>query len=406
MISSSSFLALTTKISKAPKQIQYSIFHYFLLSRSISNQTQNPSFSTTHISVPTRLNHKDWLAPNEVLRVFSTIRDPNSVVSALDCYSKRKDYKPNEALYTLILNKLAEARLYDAIDGVVCRIRAERNCRLSDEFFRNVIRVYGVLAGRINKAIETLFDMPRYDCWPTVKTFNLVLNLLVSARLFDVVHEVYVGAPKLGIEIDACCLNILVKGLCECGKLDDALKVLDEFPQQKLKPNALTFSTLMHGFCVYGKVEKAFGLFERMEKEGVDPDTITFNILISGLRKQGRVDEGMLLLERMKLKGCDPNAGSYQEVLYGLLDTERFSEAKEFMRKVISKGVSPSFKSYKALIHGLCKGNQLEDVDWILKQMGRQGFVPKMGMWRQILRCQFAGKSSHSCDSFEDIMAN
>ena len=246
---SSSFLAYTTKLSKNP--YQYSLFHYFLLSRSFTTQTQeNPSFS-----IPTRLNHKDWLAPNEVLQVFETLKDPNSVPTALELYSKRKDYKPNEALYTLIINKLAQARLYDAIDDVVSRIKAERNCGLSDEFFRNVIRVYGNLAGRKNKAIETLFDMPRYNCWPTVKTFNLVLNLLVSSRLFDVVHEVYVGAPKLGIEIDACCLNILVKALCECGKLDDALKMLDEFPQQKLKPNALTFSTLMHGFCVHGKVD-------------------------------------------------------------------------------------------------------------------------------------------------------
>ncbi|KAF4386823.1 hypothetical protein F8388_006778 [Cannabis sativa] len=401
---STSFLAYTTKITKKPNP--YSIFH-FLLSSSVANANQpqkNPSFSTT--TIPARLNHKDWLAPNEVVQVFAAIRDPNSVLSALDHYSKRKDYKPNEPLYSLIVEKLTQARLYDDIDDVVSRIRAERNCQLSDEFFRNVIRVYGNMAGRINKAIETLFDMPRQDCWPTVKTFNLVLNLLVSARLFDVVHEVYVGAPKLGIEIDACCLNILIKALCECGKLDDALKMLDEFPQLKLKPNAMTFSTLMHSFCDRGKVEEAFRLLERMEIEGIDPDTITFNILISGLRKQGRVDEGIILLERMRVKGCNPTSASYQEVLYGLLDAERFSEAKDFMRKIISKGGSPSFKSFKSLINGLCKENQLEDVDWALKLMRRQGFVPKMGMWRQILRSQFAGKNNHICDSFEEIIAS
>ncbi|KAF3442293.1 hypothetical protein FNV43_RR16209 [Rhamnella rubrinervis] len=390
--------------------LQNSIFQY-LLPRCFAIKTS--SFSTTpsslpnhHSLIPARLHHKDWLAPNEVLEVFTSIKDPNSVITALHHYSKRKDYKPNEALYTLVINKLAQARLLDAIEEVMHRIKVERNCRLSDEFFRNVIKVYGNVGGRINKAMETLFDMPEFNCWPSVKTFNFVLNLLVCSRLFDVVHELYVAAPKLGIEIDACCLNILIKGLCECGKLDAALNVLDEFPRQSCTPTAMTFSTLMHGLCEKGKVEEAFGLFERMEKEGIDPDTITFNILIAGLRKRGKVEDAMVLLERMKLRGCKPNAGSYQEVLYGLLDLERFVEAKEFMSQIISKGVNPSFVSYKLLIHGLCKENLLEDVEWALKQMARQGFVPKMGMWREILRSIFNGKNNHSYISSKEIVEN
>lgn len=190
-----------------------------------------------------RLNHKDWFAPNEVLKIIKALKDPSSVFTLLDRYTKRKDYKPNEALYALVINKLAQANMFDAIEDVMQRIKDRKHfCRLSDEFFYNVIKIYGNVAGRISKLIDTLFDMPRYNCWPTVKTFNFVLNLLVSAKLFDVVHEVYVGAPKLGIEVDACCLNILIKGLCECGKLEAAFQVLDEFPKQRCKPNVRTFS--------------------------------------------------------------------------------------------------------------------------------------------------------------------
>ncbi|KAL5564703.1 hypothetical protein UlMin_027867 [Ulmus minor] len=383
------------------------LFFRFLFSPTIRIQNQSSSSSSPiqkNPEIPARLNHKDWLSPNEVLQLFSNVRDPKSVIEAFDHYSKRKDFKPNEALYTLIINKLAQARFFDAIDDLLRRIRAERKCRLSDEFFRNVIKIYGNVGGRIDKAMETLFDMPIYECWPSVKTFNFVLNLLVSAKLFDVVHELYLAAPKLGIEIDACCLNILVKGLCEWRKLDDALHLLDEFPQQKCARNALTFSTLMHGLCVHGKVEEAFGLFKRMEEEDIDPDTITFNILIGGLRKQGRIDDGIALLEKMKRKGCAPNAGSYQEVLYGLLDAKRYIEAKEFTREIISKGVSPSFKSYKCLVQGLCEENLMEDVDWVLKQMARQGFVPKMGMWKVIVQSLFGRKSRQNYVSCEEII--
>ncbi|XP_022133930.1 pentatricopeptide repeat-containing protein At3g14580, mitochondrial [Momordica charantia] len=371
----------------------------------LHSSSSSSSFSTS--PSPDRLSLRDWLSPNEVITIIQRITDPPSVLEFLHRWSNRKDYKPNEAIYILIVSKLAEGRLFDAIDNLMLRIKAQKNCRLSDAFFFHVIKIYGNVAGRISKAIETLFDMPNYNCWPSVKTFNYVLNLLVSAKLFDVVHEVYMGAPKLGIEIDACCLNILVKGLCESGNVDAALKVLDEFPQQRCRPNVRTFSTLIHGLCENGELERAAQLFSKMENEGVCPDTITFNILISGLRKHKRIEEAIELLERMKLKGCYPNAGTYQEVLYGLLDTSKFVEARDCMRRMILDGMDPSFVSYKKLISGLCKKNLTEDVDWVLRQMVMQGFAPKMGMWKLILRCMLSGNEDYigiTGKAFEDIL--
>ncbi|KAK9152740.1 hypothetical protein Sjap_000220 [Stephania japonica] len=333
-----------------------------------------------------RLYHKDWLSPNEVLKIFKSLRDPNHVLNAFDKISQRKDYQPNEALYTLIIQKLSHAKKLNSIGHILSRIKAEpRGFRVSDDFFYNVIKIYGNVGGHIDKAIETLFSMPEYHCWPTVKTFSCVLNMLVCAKQFDVIHEVYLGAPKLGVQIDTCCLNILIKGLCECGKFDVAFELIDELPKQGLKPSVRTYSTIMHFLCERGRVEEAFEVYGRMEAEGVNPDTIVFNTLISGLCRRGRVAEGMELFERMGLKGCSPNSGTYLAVMYGLLGSKKFVEAKSLMEQMISKRMSPSFMSYKLLIHGLCDENLLEDVDSVLKMMVRQGFVPKMGTWRKIV---------------------
>ncbi|KAL6205957.1 hypothetical protein ACLB2K_023208 [Fragaria x ananassa] len=393
-------ISRSTKVLKLTHPVLQSLTQYSTLNQN------PPSSSSSSPQIPKKLHHKDWLSPTEVLQVFTSLQDPTSLLPALHHYSTRKDYKPTEALYTLIINKLSQAHLFEAIDNVMNRIKSERKCRLSDDFFRGVIKNYGNVGGYINKAMQTLFDMPGgFGCWPSVKTFNLVLHILVSTKMFDVVHEVYLMSAKLGVEVDACSLNIIVKGLCESGKVDGALQVLDEFPHQKCEPNALTFSTLMHGLCVIGKVDEAFGLLRRMENEGIDPDSVTFNILIAGLRRQKRYDEGIELLEQMKLKGCAPNPASYQEVLYCLLDAQRFVEAKEFMVRMVSKHVGPSFVSYKQLIQGLCKENKVEELDWVLRQMTRQGFVPKMGMWRQIIRSVFPEKSNnHHCVSCEETI--
>lgn len=335
-----------------------------------------------------KLFHKDWLSPNEIVKIF-TLAQPNSILSLLDHVSKRKDFKPSEALYSVVITKLGEARNFDAIDDILGMIKTQKSFTLSDCFFHNVIKIYGNVGGLVDRAINTLFDMPSFECWPSVKTFNFVLNLLVSTKRFDAINRVYLGATQLWVEIDACTLNILIKGLCNRGCLEDALQVLDEFPKQGCRPNKLTFSTIMHCMCEKGMVDEAFGLVERMEREGVSLDAVTFNILVSGLRKQGRIEEAIELLDRMRLRGCEPNKGTYQEVLYGLLNAKRFIDARDFVHRMRSRRLIPSFLSYKMLIMGLCDENLVGDVDWVLKSMVSVGFVPRMGMWRKVLEKMF-----------------
>ncbi|KAI5662240.1 hypothetical protein M9H77_21563 [Catharanthus roseus] len=397
-------------IIKDPKMLRpifrSPLLYLTLCSRSKFSAPSRPFSSIQDSHIPNLARHKDWLSPNEVIKIFETLKDPNFTLPVFDQISQRKDYKPNEALYSAVINKLAQAKNFNAIETLMERIKLERKCRLSEDFFYNVIKIYGVLGGRINSAIRILFDMHNYKCWPTVKTFNGVLNMLVSTNQFEVVHEVFMGSSKLGIEIDACSLNIIIKGMCRCGKLDDAFLVLDEFPKQNCKPNVRTFSTIMHGLCDRGSLDEAFALLDRMETEGVEPDAIIFNILISGLRKQGKISEGIELLDKMQGRGCDPNPGTYQEVLYSLLHAKRFAEAKAFMHKMINMGVNPSFESYKLIIPGFCDKKLASDLDWVLRQMMRQGFVPKMGMWKLILSSILSDSNAYNCFSYQEIIGN
>lgn len=375
-------------ISKTHQPIsQSSLLNTTLQKRSNLLRYFHPFSSLQGSGVPNLANHRDWLSPNEVVKIFERLKDPNFTLPVFNQISNRKDYKPNEDLYTAVIKKLAEAKDFDAIESLMERIKVERKCRLSEDFFYNVIKIYGHLGGRINSAMNTLFDMPNYKCWPTVKTFNFVLNLLVSTKQFDVVHKVYKGASKLGVEVDACSLNIVIKGLCAYGELDAAFSMLDEFSKQNFRPNVRTLSSLIRGLCDSGRISEAFELLNTMEKDGVEPDAIIYNILMSGLRKHRIFDEATELFNKMLGKGCDPNPGTYQEVLYCLLDAEKFVEAKDFMLRMINKRMNPSFESYKSIIGGFCKQRLVGDLDWALRQMIRHGFVPKMGMWKMIVQC-------------------
>ncbi|MQL90443.1 hypothetical protein Taro_023027, partial [Colocasia esculenta] len=347
-----------------------------------------------------RLDHKDWLAPNEVLKVFRGLKNSDLVLDAYRKLASRKDYKPNEALYSLLIDKLVSAKKFGIIEGILERIKFEK-CRVSDDFFYKVIKIYGNVANHPEQAIKTLFKMPEFHCWPKVRTFNFVLNMLVCSKQFDVIHDVYLHAPRLGVTLDTCCFNILIKGLCNCGKIDSAFLLLDEIPKQGCKPNVKTYSTLMYSLCKNHRVKEAFDLYERMEANGCYPDTVTFNILISGLCRQGKVAEGMEFLKKMKLKGCHPNSGTYQALLHGFLRSEQFVKAKELLDLMLSEGCCPSILSFKLLIEGFCQENLLSDAESVLKQMVHQGFVPRVGTWKKLLECLFS--RIEGCGSFTNI---
>jgi pentatricopeptide repeat protein len=332
-----------------------------------------------------RLDHKDWLAPNEVLKIFANIRDPSLITSVFKKACSRRDYKSSEVLYSLMIDKLACARRFSDVEELLARARAEK-FRFSDEFFYRLVKMYGNVANHPQKAMDTLFAMPKYNCWPSTKTFNYVLHMLVCKRQYEVVHEVYMSAPKLGVTLDTCCFNILVEGLCQFGKFDEAVSLLHEMLKQGRLPNVTTYSTLMHFLCQHGQVDNAFDLFERMQEQDTAADTVVYNILTSGLCRNGRVIEAFdLFRSMMTSEGCFPNSGTYQVLLDGLIRSKKFEEAKNLVSMMSAEGVKPSFQSYKLLIDGLCSADCLDDARLVLMQMVDQGFIPRMGTWTKLL---------------------
>ena len=135
-------------------------------------------FSTHHQPTPTspplfKLTHKDWLSPTEVLKIFDNLKEPNSLISVLNQYSTRKDYKPTEPLFTLVINKLADAQDFDSIQNIMVKLKHEKACRLSDNFFQNVIKKMGMLAVELKGQFR-----PFLICLNT--GFGLVLRPLIS----------------------------------------------------------------------------------------------------------------------------------------------------------------------------------------------------------------------------------
>lgn len=63
----------------------------------------------------------------------------------------RTDYKPNESIYTIVINNLALAKDFDGIEQVMKKIKVQKSSNLPDGFFYNVFKIYDYLTGHMKK---------------------------------------------------------------------------------------------------------------------------------------------------------------------------------------------------------------------------------------------------------------
>ena len=52
-----------------------------------------------------------------------------------------------------------------------------------------------------------------------------------------------------GCEPDPVTYNILVKGMCDDGRLDDVIELLDRMPSFGCQPNAFTHNIILQSMC-------------------------------------------------------------------------------------------------------------------------------------------------------------
>ncbi|XP_057865924.2 pentatricopeptide repeat-containing protein At3g14580, mitochondrial [Cryptomeria japonica] len=332
-----------------------------------------------------KLKHRDWLTSNELLKILKPLNDPLLAIRIFNRAAQRPDYKPNETIYSVIFNKLACVGQFDIIEELLEQMKRE-DCRCTDSFFLELIKMFTRKAHNPDRALKLLFEMRDFKCWPTVKTFNFALNVFVGAKEFEKAYKLYLRAPEIAISPNTSSVNILIKALCRLSKIDAAYELLYEMPKQGCYPNEITYGILMNHLCTEGKVEEALKLFKSMTEYGCAPDTVIFNILISGLSNQGKITEAIELFESMQSKGLAPTKGSYHAILYGFLCNRKFIEAKAVSDQMLSNNYCPSFFSYKSLISGFCEEGLVDDAIRVLEQMVNQNIVPRMGIWDLLLK--------------------
>ncbi|KAF0930982.1 hypothetical protein E2562_038550 [Oryza meyeriana var. granulata] len=95
--------------------------------------------------------------------------------------------------------------------------------------------------------------------------------------------------------------NILLKGLCDDNRSQEALELLHMMADDggDCPPDVFSYNTVIDGFFKEGDLDKAYSRYHEMLDQKVVPNVATYNSIIAALCKSQAMDKAMKELNRM-----------------------------------------------------------------------------------------------------------
>ncbi|KAL8235693.1 hypothetical protein R6Q59_016774 [Mikania micrantha] len=212
----------------------------------------------------------------------------------------------DSTFYSLIEN-FAKAGDLLSLEGVIKQMKHERRSFIEGNFIL-AFKAYGK-AKKAEKALD-LFDKMEveYQCTPSVRAFNSVMNVVIQQGLFDMALDFYscIIIQERRVSPNVLTYNLIIKLLCKLELVDRAIETFREMPFKKCTPDVFTYCTLMDGLCKQDRIDEAVCLLDEMHVEGCFPTSVTFNVLINGLCQKGDLARAAKLVKKYVPKRLYP----------------------------------------------------------------------------------------------------
>ncbi|KAL2902830.1 Pentatricopeptide repeat-containing protein PNM1 mitochondrial [Bienertia sinuspersici] len=384
---------------------------------SLSSELLNPSLNPDSLSLSQRLDlsfsHVS-LTPSLIQQTLN--HSPDVGRSAFDFFkwvsSKSPDFQLNDEVFSFFVDYFGRRKDFKIIRDVLVDgngvigfksfaaftdrlIRAGRATQ-AVSFFDRMEKDYGIVRNResfnfvvsklcehgyanyAEKMVKNLaneFFPDEYVCDLLIKGWCIDGKLEEAKRL---AREMYRG----GYEIGVVAYNSILDCVCKlCRKKDpfrlqsEAENVLVDMDAAGVPRNTETFNVLMSNLCKIRKTEDAVNLFYRMGEWGCSPDATTFVMLTKSLYQAARVEEGDEMIDRMKSSGFGDALD--KKVYYGFLKIlcgiERVDHALSVFAKMKADGCKPGVKTYELLIGKLYAHARAEKAKALFNEAARNG---------------------------------
>ncbi|KAL8172542.1 hypothetical protein V2J09_024346 [Rumex salicifolius] len=362
-------------------------------------------------------------SPSRIHKLIASETDPLLAMEIFDLASRQPGFNHSYATYHSLILKLGRSHQFSLMDDLLARIKGVR-FPVAPGLFSKIIQIYGD-ADMPEKALKTFYLIVEFNCKPTSKHLNRVLEILVDRRgflrpafdLFRVAHKYGVSpnARSYNVMMRAFCYNdelsvayklfglmfkrdvmpdvesyrILMQALCRKSQVNKAVDLLEDMLNKGFVPDTLSYTSLLNSLCRKKKLREAYKLLCRMKVKGCNPNIVHYNTVILGQCREGRPADAVKVFNDMYKNGCMPNLVSYRTLVGGLSDQGMYDEACKYMEEMMSKGFSPHFAVAHSVIMGLCNAGKVEDACAVLGGLLEHGEAPHLRTWIHIIPAIF-----------------
>ncbi|KAJ7956491.1 Pentatricopeptide repeat [Quillaja saponaria] len=330
----------------------------------------NPNFTHTDETLSYFINYfgrrKDFKATHDILVNGRDIAGPKTLQSAIDRLVRAG--RPTQAVS--FFERMEKDYGFNR-DKESHKLVVEKLCENG----------YASYAEKMVKSLANEFFPNELICDLLIKGWCVDGKLDEARRLAG---EMYRG----GFEIGTVAYNAILDCVCKlCRKKDpfrllsEVEKVLLDMDSNGVPRNVETFNVLITNLCKIRKTEDAMKLFYRMGEWGCYPNETTFLVLTRSLYQAARLEEGDEMIDRMKSAGYDEalDKKAYYGFLKILCGIERIDHALSVFAKMKADGCKPGIKTYDLLMGKLCAHNRVDKANVLFNEAQRTGIpvIPK-----------------------------
>lgn len=348
------------------------------------------------------------------------------VAAALISQASRAGCEPTAYSYSVLLKGYGRARKLSAVTRTLSAMRHD-SIPFDNVTFNSAVDAF-VRCGHMTAA-RGFVDDPANASLRDTRSFNILIKGLARRGRVDeafAVRDEIVGAGLVPNEVtqnslvDACvrvgdfpsalrlaremrpgpgsvqgtgpdrrnqltiALSRILGGMAEAGKVDDAVRLLDEMSRRGAPPNHITYCSLINACLKQNDVPRAMKIFQtQMKLTGRPPTLQVYNSMIAGLCKAGDefyVDTAVRMLGGMRLNlrnvpGSSPKSSGEEGSLDGSGEAVR-----------LRSDVKPSDVTYNAVIDGLVNFNRVHDAEDVLEWMREDGVTPSVITYTTLIK--------------------
>jgi pentatricopeptide repeat protein len=233
-------------------------------------------------------------------------------------------------------------------------------------------------AQQTDKVMALYEDMRSQDIQPNTITFNTILNAFAKNgamhRVPALLEDMATASPP--VELDIVSYSTIVKGYCNSGNLDRALKVVNDMKEKgKHVPDEVMYNSLLGGCAKEHRPDEAIALLSDMRKFGVPPSNYTLSMLVKLMGRCRRINQAFTMLEDIsKEYGLKINIQVYTCLIQGCFNSGQAQKAVALHEKIIEEGLIPDAMTYTVLVRGCIQSGLIDQAVYLVQYAHGKAF--------------------------------